>query len=91
MHYILCHNVSYKEINGDFLAYSGQSGETMLLHEYAFKILKYLSQPLSYSALYGMLVSGVLNGGSDIDLDMFLRDTLHQLTERGFITTCTLN
>ena len=83
MQYIQCRAVFIKEIDGDFLAYSGQSGETILLHECAFRILNDLVQPRSYSALRDMLDSS--NDDFGIDLDRFLRDTLRELVDRGFI------
>lgn len=85
MKYMVCREVFYKEIEGDFLAYSAQSGETTLLHKYAFQILQYLAQPFSYIELLEMLKHENSSDGLVVDLDMFLRDTLHELIERGFV------
>ncbi len=85
MQYILNDEVFYKEINGEFLAYSGQSGETMLLHGHAFHILKRLVQPCSSLSLLEILINESSNDDSGIDPELFLRDTLHELVDRGFI------
>jgi hypothetical protein len=83
MQYTICQEVFFKQMDDSFLAYSGQSGETMMLHEYAFHILTSLSQPFSYNELLKML--GCLYEDSDIDLEAFLQNTLRQFVEQGFI------
>lgn len=85
MQYVLCHGVSYKEVGESFLAYSAQSAETILLHQYTFQILKCLSRPFSYLELLEILTQESSSDNCDIDLDIFLRNTLHELVDRGFI------
>ena len=88
MNYFICNSVYFREINGEYLAFSCQSKETLILHFLAFEVLNILK---NRSLDFDNLVLLLLKKSKDMtekELREFLRSTLESFCELGFVEGC---
>ena len=75
--------VFYYQFENEFLAYSALSGETVVLSDFAAKILLSL---LSKKRSFSDLAADARNESvQNADIETLLRDVIKELTSRGFI------
>lgn len=85
MRLLVHQGVSYRKVGNDFLAYSALTSETVVLTQFAYQILIRLApKSLNFTELLDKLK---LEGGGSDDFELSLRDTLNELSKRGFILT----
>lgn len=78
-------DVIFRRVGTDFLAYTALTGETIVLSQFAYATLAYLSlEARDYSALLERLKQEIL-GDIDIDLESTLQNTVNELFSRGFL------
>ncbi|MGR8930585.1 MAG: hypothetical protein ACU836_08080 [Gammaproteobacteria bacterium] len=76
-------DVFHYQFENEFLAYSALSGETVVLSDFAAKILlSLLSESRSFS---GLLADAKNESVQSADIEASLQDVIKELTGRGFI------
>lgn len=86
MKYSISEQVLFTELDGEYLAYSGKTGETLVIEEYAYDILNYLSGLHSFAAILRMIAEKT-GGNPDGEFETLLRNTLDFFISRGYIET----
>jgi len=79
-------NVAFRQLDDDCVAFSGFSGETILLHPLSYQILSMLSvKPYTTSQLFDFIQNVQDGEGSSGNISEFLENMLLDLVNRGFI------
>lgn len=88
MNYSLNNAVYFRAIKGEYLAFSSQSKETLILHFLAFEVLNVLkNRSLDFDNLVLLLLKKS-KSMTEKELREFLRSTLESFCELGFVEGC---
>lgn len=80
--------IAFRKLDEDCVAFSGFSGETVLLHPLSFRILNLLStEPYTFSRLSGFIRNELAEDETPEDISGFLDTMLLDLVNRGFVHT----
>ena len=86
--YFINDETHFRIIDREYVAFSGLSKETVVLHELAFDVLTSLKKcPYSFEKLLIILLKKN-KGMTEKELRVFLRSTLESFCELGFVEGC---
>jgi len=79
-------SVAFRQLDDDYVAFSGFSGETVLLHPLSYRILTMLSvKPYTICQLFGFIQNVQTGEETSENISEFLDNMLLDLVNRGFI------
>lgn len=78
--------VSIRQLGQDYLAYSAQTNQTIVLESLAYRLLKLLAEPLNIDDLLAIVKNEAEFAGMEVDdKTVYLETVLRELSARGFI------
>jgi len=84
MKYCLYKGLQYRKLDNQFLVYSNQSRETLLVHSMAFRIIELMNQaPQTFESLCDAMAN--MQDISASEEQDFIRVTLDKFTDLGII------
>jgi len=84
-HYSLNREITYREVCGEYLIFSGASRQTLIVHPYAYKLIQLLErQSHTYHEILDALGKDCKEFNSD-DLASFVSASLEQFLDSGVL------